>query len=455
MNKENGLVILLVLLQFCFFWFCLASDTITIGKPIHDGELVISKAQKFALGFFSPGSSHKRYLGIWFNNLPIKTVVWVANRDDPINDTSGVLSINPNGNNNLELNHKRSNIPIWSTNVSVTISPNTTLVAQLSDIGNLVLTQNDSKTVIWQSFDHPTDTQLPYAKVGVNKRTGQSLFLQSWKTSDDPGSGSFVGRYNTSGKAQLILYNNNLPWWREGSFNGEIFVGTPYMKQSTVMNTLSASVVDDDNEVSFSYYAYNQSTISRVVLDESGQMQILVWDHQMNQWNRYWSAPTVQCDIYGTCGSNSKCDPLSYENFQCSCLPGFEPKNPDNWYQNKDASEGCVRKNDGQYSICGSGEGFVKVESVKIPDTSVAKANMGLNLEECEQECLRDCSCTAYAVADVRNGGSGCLAWYGTLMDTQVLSDQGQDLYVRVDATELGLSYISLYIYIVDILKIS
>ena len=51
---------------------------------------------------------------------------------------------------------------------------------------------------------------------------------------------------------------------------------------------------------------------------------------------------------------------------------------------------------------------------------------------------MRNCSCTAYAVADVRNGGSGCLAWHGDLMDTKKLIDQGQDLFVRVDAVELG-----------------
>lgn len=92
----------------------------------------------------------------------------------------------------------------------------------------------------------------------------------------------------------------------------------------------------------------------------------------------------------------------------------------------------------GAASVCDDGEGFVKVEGLKVPDTSVAIEKKGLSLEECEQECLRNCSCEAYAVADVRNGGSGCLAWHGNLMDTQKLSDQGQDLFVRVDAVELG-----------------
>jgi hypothetical protein len=32
---------------------------------------------------------------------------------------------------------------------------------------------------------------------------------------------------------------------------------------------------------------------------------------------------------------------------------------------------------------------------------------------------------------------AGCMRWYGDLMDTRVLKE-GQNLYVRVDAVELG-----------------
>ncbi|KAK9936200.1 hypothetical protein M0R45_013053 [Rubus argutus] len=40
---------------------------------------------------------------------------------------------------------------------------------------------------------------------------------------------------------------------------------------------------------------------------------------------------------------------------------------------------------------------------------------------------------------DVRNGGSGCMTWYGDLMDTtQFTQGQGQDLYIRADALVLA-----------------
>ncbi|KAI5386378.1 hypothetical protein KIW84_072776, partial [Lathyrus oleraceus] len=121
-------------------------------KPITDGgHLLVSKSKTFALGFFTPGKSTSRYVGIWYYNLPIQTVVWVANRDTPINDTSGILSIHSSG--NLVLHHNLSTIPIWSTNVSLPHSltnNNSIVIAQLSDLANLALMLNNTKTVIWE-----------------------------------------------------------------------------------------------------------------------------------------------------------------------------------------------------------------------------------------------------------------------------------------------------------------
>ncbi|XP_050898313.1 G-type lectin S-receptor-like serine/threonine-protein kinase RKS1 [Lathyrus oleraceus] len=427
----------LILLLLNFSFSSCSSDTISTDKPIRDGELLVSESKTFALGFFTPGKSTSRYVGIWYYNLPIQTVVWVANRDTPINDTSGILSIDPTG--NLVLHHNLSTIPIWATDVSLPHSQrnSTNVVAQLSDIANFVLMLNNTKTVIWESFDHPTDTMLPYLKVGFDRKTNQSWFLQSWKTDEDPGKGAFTFQFSTIGKPQVFMYNRNLPWWRGGPWNGELFAGVPNMKRDMV--TFNVSYVEDDNYSALSFNMFDKSVITRIVIQQSGFFQAFTWDSQKSQWSRYWSVPTDQCDNYGTCGSNSNCDPLNFDDFKCTCLLGFEPKFPRDWYESRDGSGGCVRNKNA--SVCRNGEGFVKVVSLKVPDTSVAVVKGGLSLEECEKECLRNCSCAAYAPADVRNGGSGCLAWYGDLMDIQKLSDQGQDLFLRVDKVELANYY--------------
>ena len=88
--------------------------------------------------------------------------------------------------------------------------------------------------------------------------------------------------------------------------------------------------------------------------------------------------------------------------------------------------------------MCNNGEGFVKLEQMKVPDTSIAHVDMSLSMNECKQKCLGNCSCMAYASANESEGGIGCLTWQGDLADTRRYPNQGQDLYIRVDAIVLG-----------------
>ncbi|KAL8109541.1 hypothetical protein AgCh_025598 [Apium graveolens] len=73
-------------------------DIITVNQTFRDGQRIIESAGGvFTLGFFGFGSSDKRYLGIWYTKIVKRTVVWVANRETPVLDTSGVLRLDANG----------------------------------------------------------------------------------------------------------------------------------------------------------------------------------------------------------------------------------------------------------------------------------------------------------------------------------------------------------------------
>lgn len=86
------------------FKLSFAADTITSKLQIMDGETLTSASERFELGFFSPGKSINRYLGIWYKKSP-DVVVWIANRNSPLNDLDGVLAIG-NGGNLLLINKK-------------------------------------------------------------------------------------------------------------------------------------------------------------------------------------------------------------------------------------------------------------------------------------------------------------------------------------------------------------
>ena len=151
-------------------------------------------------------------------------------------------------------------------------------------------------------------------------------------------------------------------------------------------------------------------------------------------WLSLGKMPDKLCDNYGKCVTFGKCQLQNDTKFECTCLPGFQPKSPIEW-SSRNASGGCVRKR-GQESICKSGDGFATVENVKLPDSSLAQLDEKLSFEECEQKCRQNCSCTAYGGVATEEQ-VGCLRWHGDLIDTSVLIG-GQNLYVRVDAPELG-----------------
>ncbi|KAK1309368.1 Receptor-like serine/threonine-protein kinase SD1-8 [Acorus calamus] len=59
-----------------------------------------------------------------------------------------------------------------------------------------------------------------------------------------------------------------------------------------------------------------------------------------------------------------------------------------------------------------------------------------MGLDECAKKCLMDCSCTAYATSNI-SSGIGCLNWFGELIDSRAFPNGGQDLYVRLAASDL------------------
>ncbi|KAF3458031.1 hypothetical protein FNV43_RR02695 [Rhamnella rubrinervis] len=429
MNFASGIPY--ILLQFLFLGLCSCLDTISISQSIRDGDVLVSNGETFALGFFSPGRSNYRYVGIWYHKIPEQMVVWVANRNNPINGTSGFLSVDTQGNLVLLFDNNDQTVPVWSTNSS-SLPTNEYSVAQLLDSGNLVLFQNESKKILWQSFDYPTNTMISNMKLGFDGRAGLNWFLTSWNSEDDPRIGNYTLRINPAGLPQLILYKGQVPWWRAGHWNGIRLSGVP----GSSMDSRDDSIfVYNDNEISIMWSMYNISIFSAIVVDESGVVQRYIWYQQERGWKQFTSSSAEPCDQYGYCGAFGLCGPNNTTQFECTCFPGFEPKSPSEW-NSRDATHGCARKPGSL--ICSKGEGFVKLENVKAPDTSKVVVISGLSLEACKKECLRSCNCMAYASANISAGGSGCITWQGNLMDTRIFSGAGQDLYIRVDERELA-----------------
>ncbi|XP_021808507.1 G-type lectin S-receptor-like serine/threonine-protein kinase At4g27290 isoform X2 [Prunus avium] len=303
---------------------------------------------------------------------------------------------------------------------------------EILDSGNLVL--RDAGTYLWQSFDYPSDTLLPGMKMGWDLRTGIKRSLSAWKNSEDPCPGDFTYGIEMELDAYPEAYvrKGNAKYYRTGPWNGLRLSGLPELRPNPLYRF---NFVYNYNEV---YYMYNnlqnKSVISRLVLNQTASTcDRFTWIEAYQTWRAYSLVPRDLCDNYGICGANGKC--IIGENPVCQCLKGFKPKSQEKWNLT-DWSLGCVRNKplscQERYK-----DGFVKFVGLKLPDTTHSWVSKSMNLKECRTKCLKNCSCMAYTSSDIRGGGTGCAIWFGDLIDIRQFVANGQDLYIRMPASEL------------------
>ncbi|CAN1780028.1 G-type lectin S-receptor-like serine/threonine-protein kinase At4g27290 [Linum perenne] len=416
-------------------------DTITTSQPlVDDGSTLNSSDGIYQMGFFTPGSpnSNNRYLGIWYREIPAFTVVWVANRHKPIstaaNSSSGLLQLTDAG--ILILLDRINGTTIWSSSSSSSSSSSVTNpVAQLLNSGNLVVKPREGEenldNSIWQSFDYPSDTFLPGMKLGRNLITGLNRQITSWVSPDDPSPGNFTCGMELGGYPELVQRRDSVETFRTGPWNGQSFTGTPHLNPNPVY---TYNFVFTEEETYYIFHLRNASVLSRMVSTPSGLIQRYTWQGSKQGWMIYLTAQNDNCDRYALCGAYGSCDIESSPS--CGCLQGFVPRDQKEWDM-VDWSNGCVRKTE----LNCSGDGFVKHSGIKMPQTRNSSwFNVSMSLEECKEACIRNCSCTAYANLDIRNGGSGCLIWFTDLLDIRVLYDNRQDLYIRMAASDIDES---------------
>ena len=234
--------------------YCADRVSLRYGEWIKDHEeTLVSPGRKFELGFFSPAGSsgYKRYVGIWYK-WDKRTVVWVANRDEPlINTTTGAFGFAKDG--NLQVLDTTTEKAHWYSLSYYSCDPcNTTdRIVNLTDFGNLGLFSNE--TSLWESFNNPTDTFLP------NMTMSENMKLTSWRDRDDPGSGSFTFMLDTAGSQNAIIVNKE---------------GTIYWKRPGWIYTL-VSTREGQTSCNFKN--------ARLVMNFSGKIRVLGTEHKRDR----------------------------------------------------------------------------------------------------------------------------------------------------------------------------
>ncbi|KAF7119281.1 hypothetical protein RHSIM_Rhsim13G0165900 [Rhododendron simsii] len=402
--------------------FTAALDTLSPNQTLADATngTLVSPGESFELGFFSPLNSENRYVGIWFKQVSLQTPIWVANKDDPITDSSGVLTITPTG--NVIITSDQTN-PIWSSNTTIlSASP----VLKLLDTGNLVVVDSNTGNYSWQSFDHPCDTLVPGMKLGWDLSNNQEWYLTSWNSLQDPSTGDYTYRVDPRGLPQLVLRQGSMISYRSGPWDGVRFGGGPPLKENAVF---SPNFVYNTTFVYYTFLNNDGNIISRFVVNQTGLLEHLTWNQGSGEWVPVITLRADLCDTYDFCGPYGICS--TNDSPTCHCMDGFVPKFPVEWNR-LDWTGGCVAKTELNCSVAA---GFRRFSRLKLPDTSHFLVNRTeISRVDCEEACLKNCSCMGFAQTDI----SGCVVWSGELLDMREYNEGGQDLYVRVAASELS-----------------
>ncbi|KAK9057005.1 hypothetical protein SSX86_024371 [Deinandra increscens subsp. villosa] len=427
----EGATLLLFSLLFLHKSHAVELDTISDSSFLTDGDTLVSATGIFELGFFQPGSAENRYLGMWYKQISVRTVVWVANRNDPLPGASPlVLKITDEGLLGIFDNISM----IWSSNT--TTSGNAT--ARLRDNGNLVVIDKN-ENVLWQSFDYPTDTLLPGMKLGKDYLRNKEWRLSSWKSSQDPSPGDLTWGADTRHYPENKLKQGASVIFRAGPWSNQQLTGIPVLSRSL---TLIYEVTINESEVSFSSNFQGDPLISRFTLNSSARLESWAWVDNNRGWQLFVSFPRGACDTYNICSAYGTCSINTIQQL-CSCLDEkrFVPRNQRAW-DAANWSGGCIRRTPLE---CKNGSaGFIKYSNVKLPDTENTWYNMNMTIEECGTRCLQNCTCMAYANPD--SSRNVCLLWFSDLLDIQVLPEGngGQDIFVRMNLSELDSQSISI-----------
>ncbi|KAL5807045.1 hypothetical protein ACOSQ4_029778 [Xanthoceras sorbifolium] len=337
-------------------------------------HVLISPDRTFTCGFYGLGGENAYWFSIWFTNSRDRTVVWMANRDRPVNGQGSRVSLRRNG--AMVLTDVDGTV-IWMTNTTSTWAHR----AELLDSGNLVLKDIQGK-ILWQSFDFPTDTLLP-----------SQYLTKSTKLISRIGSGNFgSGYYN------FYFDNDNvLRLMYDGPDTSSVYWPNPdldvFQNGRTLYNSSRIAVLDDmgtflsSDRLQFSAIDMGFGIKRRLTMDYDGNLRLYSLNSVTGSWMISWQALRQQCNVHGICGRNGVC--VYTPEPKCSCPLGYEVTEPGNW------NKGCKPKFN---ATCSNTQ---QVKFIKIPQVDFYGYDLNysvpISFDSCMKLCLDDCRCEAFS----------------------------------------------------------
>ncbi|KAL5809237.1 hypothetical protein ACOSQ3_029928 [Xanthoceras sorbifolium] len=371
-----------------------------------ESDFLTSPNGTFSSGFYKVGTNAYCY-SIWFTNSVNKTVVWMANRDKPVNGKRSRLILHRNG--NLVLTDEDSSV-VWSTNTFAGAD----VEAQLLETGNLVLVDQATR-IIWESFDSPTDTLLPFQPLTKNTS------LVSMRSQGTYLSGLYNWKFDDNNVLNLI-YDGPLVssvYWPD--------TGTPMFKNGrTPYNSSRVAILNDRGSFrSSDNFRFNASDSGvgprrRLTLDYDGMLRLYSLDESTGIWKISWMpAGLDNCLVHGLCGVNGVC--IYNPQPTCTCPYGFNVNDPSDW------SKGCSPS----FNLtCDPNESdFKQLHNTDYYGYDLGIWRSGISLEDCKNRCLNDCRCKGFAY--LTDGGGLCFP-KGILLNGYRMPSKSSIMHIRI-----------------------
>ncbi|KAI4337015.1 hypothetical protein L6164_015477 [Bauhinia variegata] len=342
-------------------------SSLSVEKP---SEMLVSANGDFTAGFFKVGDNAFCF-SIWFTRSKEVTIVWMANRDQPVNGKASKLSLLKDGNLILS---DAGKVTIWSTTATLSTSQ---LQLKLMDNGNLVLRPLRG-TVLWQSFDSPTDTLLP----------GQPLTelasLVSSRSTTNYSSGLYRLYFDNDNVLRLLFKGPNVSsvYW-PFSWLLPVDAGRSTYNISKIAVLDSYGHFMSSDTFSFNSTDYGKGPFRRFMVDPDGNLRLYSFNEGNKMWEVSWQANSQPCSIHGICGANSMCTYSPFSGNTCYCLRGFKMKNSNDWTQGCEPEFTPISCNRTDY-------GFLHLPSMEFYGYEIGIIKV-INLTQCLDICLNMC----------------------------------------------------------------
>ncbi|XP_058005478.1 G-type lectin S-receptor-like serine/threonine-protein kinase LECRK3 [Hevea brasiliensis] len=320
----------------------------------------------FAFGFYPQNNGFA--VGIWLVSQPENIVVWTANRDDSPVSANSTLELTIDGRLLIRTGQGQERL-IANLSFSDPIDS-----ASMLDSGNFVLYGSNS-SVVWQSFNFPTDTLL----IGQNLSNGDELV--SSISNFDHSSGRYLLAMQSDGN--LVAYPENSArqledaYWNVQllSYFGYVQLCLDYKGQLYLKDESFTSKIN--RLVKSSHPTEKKIIIYRATLDADGIFRL--YSHHFENS----TALTTSTDYCSRSGAK----------YDCHCYPGFV------WINQSEKLLGCTlnftedvcRKDIKIYY------NITAIENTWWGDFPLSVVPM--TRESCTSSCQDDCNCGAVLYA--------------------------------------------------------